>query len=596
MERLGGKPVPGPTPAVKKRAGWAPLLFAVASCIPVGLPPEGGPGEPVPAVRSELTLAREALAAGLPDSARTVLTRLLDTDPAAADSGAYLLLGEVELALGDPSAALRSGQRHLQSSSPGSESALLGTIVIGTAHFLLGDVAAGGESLFSIPQGASEAVRSRVYDAGRDISSTLDSDQLVVVYSTFGDRSPFVIPFLTALAETQVAAGRTSDARALAERVLASSPPAEDADRSRALLAELGPEPEEITVGVLLSPGGSPTYQRLSAGILEGVQVAAARFERETGVPVRLLNRDDRGDPRTAGQLVPGLERAGVVGIVGPVGDALVAAAAARRGGPTPIVSPTARGVGAEGGGAFSVVGLDPGPSEELARYVAGEEYRRVVVFHPGTHVSRFETGAFQRAFRSAGGELLSEVVYDSTATFFQDPMREVSALAPDAVVFPLLPEEVELVAPQFTFFGLDSLGIQVFGTTGWTDAGVQERVDPRHLEGVIAVTPETGLVGNQGRDEFISEYESYFRRSLRSDLPELGYDAASLLLRSTRGGRSSPASASRELAGGFTLPGATGRLFVEDGRVTRSHRVVLFDEGRMVPVVPLLQDSPRRR
>ena len=87
---------------------------------------------------------------------------------------------------------------------------------------------------------------------------------------------------------------------------------------------------------------------------------------------------------------------------------------------------------------------------------------------------------------------MLGRFVYDRGTTYFETQMRTVERLRPDAVVLPLPVEDVETVAPQITFFGLDTLDIRVLGTGGWTRSEVLQGVDARHTNGVVAVTPET--------------------------------------------------------------------------------------------------------
>ena len=79
--------------------------------------------------------------------------------------------------------------------------------------------------------------------------------------------------------------------------------------------------------------------------------------------------------------------------------------------------------------------------------------------------------------------------------------------------------------------------------------------------------------------------YEALYRRTLRSPIPAVGFDAASLLLQALRTGARSPAAVAGALERLESFPGATGRLGVTGGRVVRRHQVVCMQEGRLLPI-----------
>lgn len=154
----------------------------------------------------------------------------------------------------------------------------------------------------------------------------------------------------------------------------------------------------------------------------------------------------------------------------------------------------------------------------------------------------------------------------------------------PDAILFPVPPQDVEALAPQVSFFGLDTLGIQILGTAGWTDPGVRERVQARNLNGVVTATPD--LSGAEGYERFRRGYEERFQRTLRDDgSAALGYDAAALLLEAAQSGARSADELALALEQIEDFPGATGRLSVRDGRIVRAHRVICYSGSEPVPI-----------
>ncbi len=98
----------------------------------------------------------------------------------------------------------------------------------------------------------------------------------------------------------------------------------------------------------------------------------------------------------------------------------------------------------------------------------------------------------------------------------------QVASLLPDGLFLPLSPSDIQLLAPQFTYFGLDTLGIQLLGTTGWTEDEVVLDVDSRHTDGVIASTTRMSQDETESFRRFRSEYETLFRKTLEGPGPGL--------------------------------------------------------------------------
>ncbi|HCK89615.1 MAG TPA: hypothetical protein DHW54_00410, partial [Gemmatimonadetes bacterium] len=144
---------------------------------------------------------------------------------------------------------------------------------------------------------------------------------------------------------------------------------------------------------------------------------------------------------------------------------------------------------------------------------------------------------------------------------------------------------DVEFVAPQVVHYGLDTLAIDILGTSGWTDSQVLEAVDLRHTTGVVA----TAYVGHAEDGnifiQFREAYERHFQRSLISGVPALGYDTALLLIEGLKGGAQSPEEIRIAIEGLREIEGAAGVYSLVDGRILRLTEVVYIDEGILLPV-----------
>jgi ABC-type branched-subunit amino acid transport system substrate-binding protein len=338
--------------------------------------------------------------------------------------------------------------------------------------------------------------------------------------------------------------------------------------------------------------------------ISEGVEVAAATYL-DSMVHVEVEEKDDEGDPFTAAERVAELEESRVLGAVGFLEEGALEVAAEGRRSSLALISPTARTTPEDG--VYSLAGADPQAASTMARYAALAGYMRVAILHSMAPASTEEADAFEETLSSMGVPVAGRFVYPAGATFFGDQIRgardalradeiralglteedtlDVAMLEPVALFIPIPPEDVELLAPQVTFYGLDTLAIEVLGTSGWTDAQTLQTVDTRHTTGVVATSPVGSGSGSPGFRRFEEAYETHFQRSLISPVPALGYDATLLLLEASRAGARTPGQVRRALEDVRDLEGATGVFSVRRGRVVRLTELVRIEHGTLIPI-----------
>jgi ABC-type branched-subunit amino acid transport system substrate-binding protein len=292
-----------------------------------------------------------------------------------------------------------------------------------------------------------------------------------------------------------------------------------------------------------------------------------------------LVVLDNDGDAQGVREALAALDGAGVLGIIGPLQDLTVEEAARFGSDSLTVISPTSPLAPT---GVYSLAGEDPSASRALARYALASELHSAVVVYPETRAGIYETRAFSEAFQSGGGLILAEIGYATGATFFEPQLRQVESLMPHVLVLPLPARDIELMAPQVTFFGIDSLDIRILGTAGWSDEAMLTRTDSRHTNGVVATSPRPPEGESEGYRAFVAAYEALHRRTLPSSVPGLGYDAAALLLEGIRMGARTPGELSERLRQISNFPGATGSLSVEDGRILREHFLVCLQDQRV--------------
>jgi ABC-type branched-subunit amino acid transport system substrate-binding protein len=555
--------------------------------------------------------AERALGEGRADEAREIAARIVDDYAAAPVSGrALFLLARACLEDGAPQTADEAAGRFAELLAEGDPRAAEARLVQAEARARQGDEAGRLDRLLRIGREAPTNLVLRASDEARDAAGGLDIQRLGGVL----DRTPrdaVLRPVaLTIYALALSRSGEGDRARSVARDALDGGARGTDSLTAVAILEgrsvagyERVGRGRPLEIASVLPTGGSPGFREFAGLIAEGVEVAAATYL--DGAPeVRVDARDDGGDPSVAASVVEALEGSGALGAIGFLEAGSLDAAARVRRSPFPLISPTARTASVEG--AYTLSGADPLAAAAMARYAERAGFVRVAVIHSRAPESIEEANAFVSALEETAVALAGRFAYDAGATYFAEPIRaaraalradeirslglgpddtlHVELLEPVAVFLPIPPEDVELVAPQVTFFGLDTLAIRTLGTSGWTDAQTLEAVDQRHTTGVVATAPANAGTGSAGHARFREAYEGHFRRSLVSPMPALGYDAAILLLEAARGGARTPAEVHAALERIRNLEGATGTFSVVDGRVVRRTHVVQIEHGTLIP------------
>jgi ABC-type branched-subunit amino acid transport system substrate-binding protein len=337
-------------------------------------------------------------------------------------------------------------------------------------------------------------------------------------------------------------------------------------------------------VGVIVSQSGSPFLERYGALVLEGIRLAVERHNAAGGRPVELAVLDDRGEPARAAALVGELERRGAVAVLGPLRpDGVSAAARARKDSLLVLLSPTAPDL-PRGGQVYSLNSADVRGAEMLGTHAATTGLKRVALLYAGVADFQQQVRAFRGALMKEGGAVVAEVAYTPGTTTFAKELQSIAKAKPDAIFIPASERDVRLIAPQIAYYGVGGR-VRILGGEAWVGDEVLQGVEPRYLEGVVAPTPLYRPSPAFGWSDFVSLYEKNYRKSLENPLPALGYDAATLVLRSLGRGKETPAEVARRFEAQGELRGATGRISVQKGEVSRRPLLVRIEKGELVPV-----------
>jgi ABC-type branched-subunit amino acid transport system substrate-binding protein len=576
-------------------------LLALATCTPrtsgadaASEPTPSGPAlaEGRTSARDEegalrlLEAARAAEAEGRLEEAAGLATRVVDSLPATrASVGALWLRGRLRAGFEPPDGARQDLERLLEALPLDDEREGPARLSLARVRVAEGDTLGGLRDALSLPPGtpadSADLAWARATARGlpvEDLESVLESNG--------GPGQPLSPTLLTAYARALRLAGSEEEARRYATTALEAG--AVDFDRETAEALARGerlPRPAgsgPVRVGVVLPLGGSPAFQEFAREVQAGVEAAVDAWG--LSEDVELLVLDDGGDVGAAANLVRSAQAQGAVAVVGLLDDAALQAGAEVRDEDLTLVSPTA--YEAPEAGALSLNAFDPGAADALAEWAAGNGLRQVMVLHASRGASADEATHFAERFQELGGSVLRSLTYEPGATFFEEQLRTVKELLPEALVLPVGAEDVPAVAPQVTFFGLDTLGIRILGTGGWTDGQSLAETDPRHTDGVVVATPVRPPEESEGYVRFREAYENRFQRTLVSGVvPALGYDAASLVLQGIYAGAGAPADVAEAVSRVEDFAGASGIWSVEEGRLRRRHQVVCLEDRELHPL-----------
>jgi branched-chain amino acid transport system substrate-binding protein len=584
--------------------GTAVLALFWGGCAPIGFqrgepapePPRAPPLEAVAASAASaleaahlLEQARASLSAGAYDEARASARDVIQYHPGAPGSGEALeILARASLGLGLAREAAESAGRYselLGSAHPLFPSSIL---LWGQSLTAAGDPGGAAAVLLRLPPGSPPGVVGPVRELFREKAGGLDVQELREAALQVPEGHPLRGIVLTELAVGLHFSGDGEGALARAREALAGPLERREGELARAILdgrleEALG---RPFILGAILPRSGvPPSVVEYGSLLEEGIQVAVHEFQGDLRRSVRLEVEDDGGLPGGSTASIRKLEDLGAIGVIGLLTQEVLAGALQGRELGTPILSPSvAPGTESEPG-VLALVGPDISGARALARYARSSGLQRIAVMRPRSEGARVEASAFRDELEALGSPVGLEILWEPGATFFRDDLTQVARSRPDALFLPLAPHEIELLAPQLTFYGLDTLGIQVLGTSGWASEEVLSRVDPRHTDGVVTSTSRMEPGDMEAFRRFRDAYEGFHRKSLRSPIPAFGYDAAALLLHALQ---ARPRDA-RELVGALDqiqdFPGATGLLSVEGGRIVRAARLARIEGRQLVPL-----------
>lgn len=584
-----------------RRTALLSFCIWTATCASVADPPGGAvpaqlidvpivagvlsPGQEIVAARL-IARAQSSIAEGDLLAARSAAREVAANYPQSPGSSRVLwILARAALGLGDADEATTAALSFLALLGPDDPRRATTSLLLGQAAQSLGRVEEAFGYFLTIDPNAGTEILDPARDGIETGLSQLDDVALASLIAASDPDHALLAPLLARYAVDRYVRSDEDEARRLARAAIRLGAFGRALERAEAVLSgDLGNLAVAPVIGAILPTSGSPRLREFAERIQQGVRVAlqlhGGAIDNRAAVELSLL--DDRGDPAVGASLLRDLEASGALGVIGPLQEASLELVARGRIAPLVLISPTAPAVPADASGVYSLAAAEPGAARALAAYAMDNGLNTAALLYPRNRDATFEAEAFREAYEARGGTVVGELTYAPGATFFETQLRTIESLLPSVLVLPLPVQDVELLAPQVTFFGLDSLEIRVMGTAAWTRPETLENVDPRHLNGVIVASPQPAEGRMAGLERFVEAFEDLHQHSLRSRVPALGYDAASLLLEAVRLGARTPAQLTEILTTINGFEGATGVLSVSDGRIVREHYLACIQDREL--------------
>jgi len=242
---------------------------------------------------------------------------------------------------------------------------------------------------------------------------------------------------------------------------------------------EKAPDSQGIPIGFYGALTG-PTATFAISG-RNGVTLAADELNRAGGVlgrPIRVLAEDDRGEASEAASVVSKLiTRDHVVALIGEQASSrTLAAAPIAQSYRVPMISPTSTNVEVtkKGDYIFRACYIDPYQGRAAARFARDTLGAKTAALLVDVR-SDYSVGlaeAFREAFRSLGGEIVSEEKYAEGDSDFSAQLTALRPKAADVLFVPGYYTDAGLIARQARSLGLRSV---LLGADGWDSPKLTE-------------------------------------------------------------------------------------------------------------------------
>jgi len=286
------------------------------------------------------------------------------------------------------------------------------------------------------------------------------------------------------------------------------------------LRAERPTDADPAVIGAILPLSGRG--REAGEAALQGLMLSADRPSPRGQLPLRLVYRDDAGDPERALSALEDLVSVHrVIAVIGPMsaGPARDVAARAKQVGlPLLLLNPDAS-LTRDATTVFRMLGDAAEEANQLVKRALKLGAKRFAVVHPQSGFGEGMRAAFEAAIRSQGGSSVSAISYPPTATNLVHEAEAVSRLDADVLVLADAASRITLLAPALAAQGMWSVSrgqrppegkavLYLIPSAGFDPTLAQ--TTRRYLQGALFAVPfDAGQAGSFGaayREQYQAE------------------------------------------------------------------------------------------
>lgn len=341
----------------------------------------------------------------------------------------------------------------------------------------------------------------------------------------------------------------------------------------------------EGKIALLLPLTGS--YSQYAQAVLKGVQLALhpSAGELETGLGLEIF--DTGGEfpdlMETVDDIVDNPE---ILAVIGPLSSSLTVSISRKlQGKKLTLISPTAseRGINDLGENIYSLNFVDESLATRVAEFaVIDLGLKKIASMFPMDDYGYRMVKAFIGRVEELGGEVVVAQGYPISATTFDSELKRIGYYSPEAIFIPAHSEEIPLIAPQITFYGMDD--VQLLGTSGWNNRRVA-RLGEKYVEGAFFADTFFESSARIGYREFSRRYEEVYKEEA-SRVAGLGYDAMNLIIRGLQAGGGGRYSRTTDFSGLTYFRGVTAVYSMTDDGYFRKEPLLLTINGGKIRAI----------
>lgn len=450
---------------------------------------------------ARLALGRLALAAGKPKAALTFFQEVGQAKDKTLAERARMFEGVAQSQLGEHELAVATLRPFVgRTVEPRDTSLLLDALA--TSEAAIGDQLAAldtsdRELRGELTPGQRNLVEARVKTLLDTIEPTLSLERAYEILRRDGPLWPEVAERLLRKSHLR---GDSKQVASIADDLHAQNIELSDELAALVLRAQRPTAEDPSVIGAILPLTGRG--REAGEAALQGLLLSADQPAPSGHVPLKLVYRDDAGDPERALSAFEDLvtvHRA--IAVIGPLGNNVARAVAARAKilrVPLIVLSPDGN-LTRDTDVVFRLLADASEEATALVRRAVKGGAKRFAILHPEGPFGDSMRAAFEAALRTEGGTLAGAVPYAASANSFVREAEATLQLSPDALILADAASRVSLIAPALAAKGLWSVArgakapegraVQYLIPAAGFDPGLAQS-SRRYLQGALFAAP----------------------------------------------------------------------------------------------------------